>query len=360
MNVGIAGAGAIGMGYAALLLQNGHSVCVWSPSGNRTVLLRKGQPIKVTGAIEGEFRPGYCESAQALADCDVLVLALPANGHKFVIDRLLPHLQARHTIIISGHLSFGALYASKLLAGKGLQIPLAAWNTTALTCKMQGPNTFRVGVLRSKIDIASIPKSLFDQSYQTCVELFGERFERKGDLLTIALSNLNPQNHLGMALCNLTRIELAEPWGQNSKLTASVGCFLEALDAERLSIARAFGKQVRTIFDHYRMSYGVTGDSVGSIAKLLLEKGNDPMGPSNLNTRYVTEDVPFGLVPTLFLAHLAGLETPLHESGLAIINACYRRDFKADNDLLPCLEITDPDVLRVLTADGYSLARSVS
>jgi len=331
MNVGIAGAGAIGMGYAALLLLNGHSVCVWSPSGNRTVLLRKGQPIKVTGAIEGEFRPGYCESAQALADCDVLVLALPANGHKLVIDRLLPHLQARHTIIISGHLSFGALYASKLLAGKGLQIPLAAWNTTALTCKMQGPNTFRVGVLRSKIDIASIPKSLSDQSYQTCVELFGERFERKGDLLTIALSNLNPQNHLGMAL-----------------------------DAERLSIARAFGKQVRTIFDHYRMSYGVTGDSVGEIARLLLEKGNDPMGPSNLNTRYVTEDVPFGLVPTLFLSHLAGLETLLHESGLAIINACYRRDFKADNDLLPCLEITDRDVLRVLTADGYSLARSVS
>jgi opine dehydrogenase len=37
----------------------------------------------------------------------------------------------------------------------------------------------------------------------------------RDDLLAIAVSNLNPQNHMGIALCNLTRMERGESWNQN-------------------------------------------------------------------------------------------------------------------------------------------------
>jgi hypothetical protein len=52
---------------------------------------------------------------------------------------------------------------------------------------------------------------------------------------------------------------------------------------------------------------------------------------------YVTEDVPFGLVPTIRLAGLAGVLVPLHESGVQLMSALYGRDFAAENDILPRL-----------------------
>ena len=79
-----------------------------------------------------------------------------------------------------------------------------------------------------------------------CSELFGDRFVPREDLIAVSLSNVNPQNHLGMALCNFTRIEKAEAWANWSGLTPAVGRLIEALDAERLAVAAAFGASVRT------------------------------------------------------------------------------------------------------------------
>ncbi|WP_425964653.1 NAD/NADP octopine/nopaline dehydrogenase family protein [Rhizobium nepotum] len=146
----------------------------------------------------------------------------------------------------------------------------------------------------------------------------------KDDVLTIALSNLNPQDHMGIALCNLSRIERAEEWGQNTNVTPAVGRFLEALDLERLAIASAFGKTVRSTFDHFRLSFDISGQSVSEISSILVDRGSDRAGPKSLDTRYVLEDVPFGLIPTLHLAKAAGLSAPLHESGVRILSACYR------------------------------------
>jgi opine dehydrogenase len=341
MRVGIAGAGAIAMGYAALLLSRGHETSVWSPSGNRTADLLLGHPLRVSGAIEGEFRPGVCQSASELAHAEVVVLALPAYGHRYVIDALVPHLDTRHAIIISGHLSFAALYLFKRLAERGLQIPVAVWNTTALTCKAQSFTEVRVGTLRKMVSMAVVPGAMAGQGFDICVELFGQRFALQDDLLTISLSNLNPQSHLAIALCNLTRLERGEAWGQRENMTPTVGRFIESLDRERLALAEACGKTVATVFDHYRNSLGLTGESVAEIAALQVGRGADVAGPKTIDSRYVLEDVPFGLVPLLYLAEMTGTDIPLHRSGVAILSACYGRDFMTENDLLPEIDTAE-------------------
>lgn len=354
MRVGIAGAGAIAMGYAAFLVKQGHSVSVWSPSGRGTAELTNGIPLTITGAVEGEFRPEVCESAEHLAANDVVVLALPAYGHRSVLEALIPLIRRDHVVIISGHLSFAALFLAKRLSERGIEIPIVAWSTTVLTCKQRGVNTFNIGTIRAKVDMATVPVRLADAGHTTSTTLFGERFNLKDDVLTIALSNLNPQNHLAVALCNLTRIERGETWHQNTNLTSAVGNLIEALDRERVAIASAFGKDVRTVFDHYQLTHGVTGLSVGEAAAAVTARGNDPMGPKSLDTRYLLEDIPFGLTVTLFLAELAGVDAPLHQSGVNIISACYGRDLAQGNDLLgECGPLTRKNLLERV-ANGFS------
>jgi opine dehydrogenase len=69
----------------------------------------------------------------------------------------------------------------------------------------------------------------------------------------------------------------------------------------------------------------------------------------------VTEDVPFGLVPTARLGRLVGQPAPLHEAGIALLSALYGRDLATENDLLPGIGFDglSLDRLRVLCRDGW-------
>ena len=61
-----------------------------------------------------------------------------------------------------------------------------------------------------------------------------------------------------------------------------------------------------------------------------------------LETRYVLEDVPFGLVPTQALGRLVERPALLHEAGTRIFSALYGRDLALDNDLLPEIGLEAP------------------
>lgn len=73
----------------------------------------------------------------------------------------------------------------------------------------------------------------------------------------------------------------------------------------------------------------------------LHQRGRGGFGPTTTESRYVLEDAPFGLWPTILLGRLAGRPASLHEAGLALLSAAYGRPLAGDNDLLPLLEIQD-------------------
>lgn len=338
MRVSILGAGAAAYGAAAQLLIGGHDPLLWSPSGQSTVELAAGAPLRAIGAIETSCRPRIAQSAkEAVTGSDVVMLAMPGNAHKLALEATAEHLRADQPVIISSHASFGALYLSRLLAERGVKAPIVAWGTTLTTGRRTSPTEVTVNSLRSKIDIATVPEAELEAGHALCTALFGGRFVKRDGLLAIALSNLNPQNHLAIALFNLTRMEHGERWGQAENVTPAVGRVMEMLDAERLAIAKAFDVSVRTIKEHYAFSYQLPVASIAEMNAELHRRGNGGFGPTTLNSRYVLEDAPFGLLPTILLGRLAGQPARLHEAGLTMLSAAYGRDFVKDNDLLPAL-----------------------
>ena len=238
--VGIAGAGSVAMATAALLHDNGHDPMLWSPSGKGTAALADGGKLIANGALDAAFRPRLADGAQRLVrDNDVLILALPAYGHKAVMDSIAPHVRDAQHVIISSHASLGAIYLMQLLARRGVTAPLTAWGTTAVTARRRSGSEVRINTVRSLIDLCTVPDSRAQEGLALCRRLFGDRFQSRDGLLAISLSNLNPQNHMGIALGNMTRMERGETWSQGRNVTPNTGRLLEALDQERLAIARA-------------------------------------------------------------------------------------------------------------------------
>ena len=440
LNVGIVGAGSIAFGTASLLSSLGHKPMLWSPSGNGTKDLLEssssGQSgstgmftIQSIGALDQAFDVKVALSPKELvtSNDNVLVVALPVNGHKQVFEALAPEIVAHLMdhfnnkpaadripvmhIIISSHASLGAVYLMNLLKKEQSQylqdhdmktevgsldwVRITVWGTTAITARKLSGSSVKVLTIRQAVDFCTVPSfpaydpeevvelelsvgtkdpltSLLLNGYELCNCLFGPRFKnRKGGLLAISLSNLNPQNHLGIVLGNMSRMDpppqpppiqsetppdiLIEPWYQGKCITPNVGRLMEALDRERIEIAKALDIEVRTIYEHFSWSFHVpletpiTGEdcnesSSGSKTRPLsvsemnqqmhYYNGNDVLGPSVPHSRYVLEDVPYGLVLTVILGRLLNRAAVLHESGIMILSAMYGRDFMNENELL--------------------------
>ena len=357
MRIAILGSGSIAFGMAAFLARAGHEPVLWSPSGTRTERLAAGAPLVATGAVDFEGRVAVAKDcAEAVSGADAVVIALPTNGHRLAFDQALPHLRPGQPVIVSSHSSFGALYLSKRCAERGLKLPIILWGTTLLTGRQQ-PDLVSVIVntVREKIDFATLPKSEAALGKSLCTTLFGDRFVERDGMLAIALSNLNPQNHLAIALLNLTRMEKGEKWGQGEHVTPCVGGLIEALDAERLAIAGSFGLSVRTVREHFSLSFHVPMASVAEMNQQMHREGRGGFGPSTVDSRYIHEDVPFGLVPTSLLGRISGRPTPLHDAGVALFSGTMGQDLAAQNDLLPDLGLDrlSPVDLKALCEKGF-------
>ncbi|WP_193142673.1 NAD/NADP octopine/nopaline dehydrogenase family protein [Meridianimarinicoccus sp. MJW13] len=338
LSVGIAGAGSIALATAALLESRGHRAVLWSPSGAGTKGLDGG--ITASGALEGHYRPSVADTPDELAATDVLLVAVPGYGHKMVFDALAPVIREGQHVIISSHASFGALYLRGKLAARGVTAPITCWGTTAVTGRRQDGAAVLVNTIRARIDMCTVPADQQSAALDQCETLFGPVFAPRDGLLAITLSNLNPQNHMGIALGNMTRMERGESWSQGQNVTPKVGRLLEQLDEERLAIATALELSVKTIFEHFHQSFHVAVASISEMNQQMHAQGNGGTGPATADSRYVTEDVPYGLLPVVVLGRLAGKPAVLHQAGIDIFSAMYGRDFATENELLSALDLT--------------------
>lgn len=341
MNVTILGAGGVGLGMAALMSRKRVDVCLWAPSRDGVSRLIDGKPIVSTGVLEGEFRASATlDIAEAIDDAEVIIIAVPGNGHKAVIDLLAPHVRSNQLIAISSHMSLSALYLSQQLRARGVDCPISAWATTAITGRRIGPGEVYVTTVRQHVVASTVRSEDYDQSERILNGLFGDIFTQAPDLMAATLTNVNPETHMAVALCNLTRMEYGEQWGSYVGISGAVGRLIESLDSERINLATHFGYSVQTVQDHLHESFGLPRGSVADMAaEQHIRRNGIPAGPVVLEHRYVTEDVPFGIVPLVKFGKIAGAEMRLHEAGLGLMSALYGRSFTAENDVLPCLDI---------------------
>jgi opine dehydrogenase len=301
------------------------------------------------GALQAEVRVAVADDAQALCQAaDVLLLAVPAQGHRAVIDALLPGLRAAHRVIVSSMASLSALYLAEAARGRGLAVPVASLASTVLTARREAPDRVRVLTRRGTLGLSALPQAAAPDVLALCQALFGDVFTLQPDALTTTLSNANPVSHGPLALFNWTRIERAEAWPQYLNLTPQVAAVIERLDAERQALAAAFGLQIKPLALHFAHSFGTKADRLADIAAELHAARGGPPGPTDVNTRFLHEDMPFGLVFNLALAHLAGVSMPATRTVVDAASLVCGVDFGTGNDLIGPLGLAGSSIQALL------------
>ncbi|MCW2485289.1 NAD/NADP octopine/nopaline dehydrogenase family protein [Candidatus Symbiopectobacterium sp. NZEC127] len=341
MKIALLGAGNIGFASAAWLCHHGHQTVLWARDAHTLAGISHAHSgLHYTGVIEGECRPAVTtDIAAAVRGADAVLLCVPGYGHRAVMEALAPHLTTGQPVIINSACSLSALFLSQLLAQRAIRAPIITWGTTAFTARRKAENGVTLMTARRCVHVATLPAAHNAEAIALCEQLFGKRFQPQSNILATSLININPIAHLGLALCNVTRIEHQERWPQYHYMTDGVANLILALEQERQALAQAFGLRLHSIEAHFQQSFDVSCRTLSEIAAELHRRRGGPPGPTDMNTRFILEDTPYGLVFAEAIARKAGIALPLHSASITLASAVWQCDLRAQNDVLPSLEL---------------------
>jgi opine dehydrogenase len=278
--------------------------------------------IEIAGAARngvGELARATHDIGEAVQEAELLLIVVPALHHLRYAQALAPHLQdGQHVVIIPG--TFGAFEFVQKIRDEGCRrdITVSELDTLPYATRITSPRAVSVYHALPVFGIGTFPAKRGDEVRALFADLY-PGVARFRDALEAGLSNCNPVIHPLGVLMNAGRIEYSRGdfWYYEEGVTPSTARAMEALDAERIAIGKKLGLNLPGQAEAlHAVNYGPKGDLWECLKG---SKGLTPIkGPTSLSNRYLTEDIPIGLVCWSQLGDMIGVPTPLMKAAVEI------------------------------------------
>ncbi len=332
----IIGAGNGGQAFAAHLTLLGYPVSLWDVEAKKVADLRRTGEIVATGAVEGKARIDLItgDISEVVKGSQLIMVVVPSVYHASVANLMAPHLTAGQVVVLNPGATGGALEVKHIFAQQGCaRVTVAEADTLLYACRSPKAGEVIINGVKDHVEVAAIPAG----DIKRVVGLLNQPFPQYAaveNVLVTSLSNTNAMMHPTPTLLNAGRAEnRAEFDYYTDGVTPSIAALVEKVDAERLAIANALGLQLPTVSQWYTMCYGVDGDNLyDKVQKVKAYRGI--RGPKDLNTRYLFEDIPTGLVPLSELGKALGVKTPTIDAVVELGSSLLKREFRKEGRTL--------------------------
>jgi len=278
---------------------------------------------------------------QTIKEAEVIFVVTPAFGHKAMAEACAPFVQDGQIIVLmpgsGGSLEFAKIFKEKKVKR---EITFAESCTLPYGTRLKGASHVSVlinaiilptGVFPSKRTSNVIPK--LKQFYPIIIPA--------KDVLETAINNPNPIVHPAATLLSATQIEHSkgEFYLYAEGMTPAVARTFESLNEERLSVCRALGYKLyhwdNLEFKNYNLGetedecrYRILNTSMdAAFGKDGIYAGMKMKGPEHLRDRFVTEDVPYGMVLLSTLGGLLRIPTPTHDAVIQLASIINRTNY---------------------------------
>lgn len=344
--VAVLGGGNGGHAVAANLSLNGYKVNFFelpqfAESFERVLRTKE---IRIEGvSIDGiaKLHLATTDIQQAIKDAEVLFVVTPAFGHKAMAETCAPFVQDGQIIVLMPG-SGGSLEFVKIFKQKKVKREITFAETSTLPYGARLKSSGHVSIF---IHTVILPTGVFPSKRTNEVtpklKQFYPSISPAKDVMEAAINNPNPVVHPVATLLSATRIEHAkgEFYLYAEGMTPSVARAYESLNQERLSICRALGYQLyhwdNLEFRNYNLGeteeecrYRILNTSMdAAFGKDGIYAGIKMKGPEHMKDRYVTEDVPYGMVLLSTLGSLLGVPTPTHDAVIQLSSVVNRTDY---------------------------------
>lgn len=339
MRVAILGAGNAGCAVAADLTLHGHEITLIKTShamhdDNFEFLHQNGcrMTLNEFGEIKTARIAHVTRDLSALQGNEIVIIYIQSNFHEQLIQRIAPYLQDDQILLINpGYLS--TAYVLKHCKDKKLIICEA--ESSFIDGRIMKPGLFRVGFRNVRNPIGIFPAARREEAIAK-LDRLGERFVYLDSVVEAALHNPNMIVHTVGSVMSIPRIEKAkgdfcmyhEAYTRDNPATWRI---LEALDNEKMNVLEKLGFARLSYVEacKYRNSLDETMDAK-EVFLDYSEMDTRAKGPTKVDSRYISEDVPQGLVMLEALGQELGVQTPIASALIELSSAALGRSMRAE------------------------------
>ncbi|MCF7938604.1 MAG: NAD/NADP octopine/nopaline dehydrogenase family protein [Spirochaetales bacterium] len=334
----VIGTGNSGQAYAADISLKGYPVNLAEVPefGSTLKAIEKKGGIEISGhAANGFARLNMITTnlQQAVAGVDIVIIGGSAFAHEPLSKQLLPFLEDGQFILFTSN--FGALRFKKWLRQSGRQVKVTPVETMSLPYAVRAlePGVVSCIGVKSELKTAALPGSRTGLFLEKIKPVFPE-FTAADSVWFTSVNNLNPIVHPPMVLFNAGRIEATKGRGWNlyaEGATESVARMMLGIDRERLELLHMisdYGQSFKQAFAAIYRDYDLEKPTLSETLMQSPIHGNpDFPAPDKINTRYLNEDIPFGLVPWVNLSRMWDRSMPNTEAMIQVASTMLETDF---------------------------------
>ncbi len=315
--------------------------------------------------VEGVgFAPIECATTEldaAVDGADLIIIVTGGNAQETVARSLAPLLRDGQIILLIQGNTGGSLVVRRALDGAGCRavVDVAEMDNYPYSCWRLSPTRIRPIVRKRWLQIASFPGDRIAAVFPRLAPLFPHAIAAP-DVIHTGFTNANAMLHVANCVANAGGIDRGEAYKFYAEgVTASVARLYQAINAERVAIAAAFGAAVPVLEDWFDRVYGVRGATLTETCQLLTTNADGPYQatgtPQSFEHKYIAEDVPVGLMPMQALARAAGVATPAIDSVVTVACLLAGRDFATEARTLERMGLAGMNVseIRAALAGGH-------
>lgn len=287
---------------------------------------------------------------EAIKGVKLIMVVTPAFTHNMIAKACSRYLEDGQIVILNPGRTLGAFEFLNCIRQNGCSkdVVVAETQTLIYSCRKKDNITVNILGVKKRVDIASIPSDRVMDALNEINEYYPQ-FVPAENILYTGLTNIGSMFHPAPMLMNIGRIETDKAGFEYymDGMSPSVSKAIEEIDKERVAVAKGFGIAVPNVKEWLMRSYNTYGDNLYE----LIHNNSAYKGvaaPKTIQARYVTEDVPMGLVPISELGKSAGVETPIIDSVIKLAGVIYCKDFRKEGRSLENLGISGADKNRIL------------
>ncbi|MCQ4636291.1 NAD/NADP octopine/nopaline dehydrogenase family protein [Anaerovorax odorimutans] len=320
MKVAVLGAGNGGQTMAADLTLQGHRVSLYEMPEYAEPLrnLFETREITLEGFIKGKAKIDLITTdiAEAIEDVEIMFIPLPASAQRNYAELLADQVKDGQVIVLMPG-SLGSLTFKRIFKEKGVTADIAICETSSLAYDTRAESPGRIHVFARNPDLlfGVMPTEKTDLAYKLASTFYS--LQKVDDVLACGLHSLNPVLHIPGCVLNSARIERSKGdfYLYEEGITPCVAGVMEKLEEERKAIVQTLGYKFMSLAEELaegRQPRSIW-EEVNGCETLEFIKG-----PTSLQNRYFTEDIPYGLTAWIALAELLIVEVPVMKALQAI------------------------------------------
>lgn len=339
MRIAILSAGNAGQAFAGGLSIAGHDVHLAAvPEHSEQIrIIQTFGGVLVEGTTAAGKQGGFAEIgrvdtdvAAALAAAEVTFVVAPAFGQEVYFEHIVANSPDDQVIVIQPG-KFGALRLAEMMRTAGRDprsLLITETDTFLYAAKIHGLDRIWLRGIKSHLPLAALPHSRTEEALAILRQLHPQ-YVAAPDVLSTSMSDAAYAIHPVTTLLDLSRIEAVGPYRTKAySITPGVARMVEAVDDERVTVARTLGVDTDPVFTQLKDMYGFPGDTLyEALSNTTVHV--DQMTPRNAQHRYVTEEVPFGLVPISEIAGHLDVPTPNIDAIIALASTVNGVDYRS-------------------------------